>query len=218
MAKFKGYDIVDNYPEDGWLKGYFYALDEDIRNHETKQTMAYRDLGAIKHKDYVLHLLDLKKEEKILDVGCEVGAMMVYAGLMGAEVYGLDICPESVEKANKYLSKYSLKGKAVVGDARKINFPDNYFDKAISSDFLEHMSAKDNIQVLREMRRVVKPGGVIVIKTPNLIYLKFSRAYKMLIRLLRLKNPFSVVIPHTTGDNHQHRGMAYASAFFKGYP
>lgn len=207
MAKFKGYDIVNSYPEDGWLKGYFYVLDEDIKNNKGKSTEAYRDLGAIKHKDYVLHLLDPKKEEKILDVGCEAGAMMVYAGLMGAEVYGLDICPESAEKANNYLAKYSIKGKAVVGDARKINFPDNYFDKVISSDFFEHMSLKDNIQVLNEIKRVVKPGGIIVIKTPNLTYLKFSRVYKMLIRLIKFKNPFSVIIPHTTGDCHQHIGL-----------
>ncbi len=207
MEKFKGYDLIDSYPDDGWLKGYYYALDEDIRNHETKQAKAYRDMGAIRHKDYVLHLLNVKKEEKILDVGCEDGAMMVYTGLLGAEVNGVDICPDSVEKANKYLSKYSVKGKAVIGDARRINFPDNYFDKVISSDFLEHMNAKDNIQVLKEMRRVVRPGGIIVIKTPNLVYLRFSRVYKMLSRLLRFKNPFSVVIPHTTGDNHQHIGL-----------
>jgi cyclopropane fatty-acyl-phospholipid synthase-like methyltransferase len=37
---------------------------------------AYRDIGAIKHKDYVLHLLDINKGEKVLDVGCEVGAMI----------------------------------------------------------------------------------------------------------------------------------------------
>ena len=61
MAKFKGYDMVDVYPEDGWLRGYFYAMEEDIRNHETKQTKAYRDTGAIRHKDFVLHLLKERK-------------------------------------------------------------------------------------------------------------------------------------------------------------
>ncbi|MFH1506869.1 MAG: class I SAM-dependent methyltransferase, partial [Candidatus Omnitrophota bacterium] len=121
--------------------------------------------------------------------------------------YGVDICPASVEEANKYLIKFSIKGKAVIGDARKLDFPDNYFDKAISSDFFEHLSAEDNVQVLKEIKRVVKPGGLIVLKTPNLTYLKFSRIFKMSRRLLQFKNPFDVVIPHTIGDGHQHIGL-----------
>lgn len=215
MAKFKGYDIVDNYPEDGWLKGYFYVVDEDINKAQTRSNKAYRDLGAIKHKDFCLHLLDVKKDEKIFDVGCEAGAMMVYTGLLGAEVNGVDISPESVEKANKYLAKFSIKGKAVVGDARKLNFPDDYFDKVICSDFLEHLNVEDNIQVLKEIKRVVKPGGLIVIKTPNLTYLKWARVFKMFRRLLQFKNPFSVVIPHTTGDAHQHIGLLNKSGMVK---
>jgi SAM-dependent methyltransferase len=215
MAKFKGYDIVDKYPEDGWLKGYFYVVDEDIRNSQPGSGKAYRDLGALKHKDLCLNLLEVKKGEKILDVGCEAGAMMVYAGLLGAEVSGVDICAESVEKANKYLAKFSIKGKAVVGDARKLDFPDNHFDKAISSDFFEHLSAGDNIQVLNEIKRVVKPGGSIVIKTPNLTYLKWARVFKMFRRILQLRNPFSVVIPHTTGDAHQHVGLLTKSGLAK---
>lgn len=207
MAKFKGYDIVDNYPEDGWLKGYFYTVDEDIKNSRSRSNKAYRDLGALKHKDFCLHLLDVKKDEKILDVGCEAGAMMVYVGLLGAEVYGVDISSESVDKANKYLAKFFLKGKAIVDDARKLNFPDDHFDKVISSDFFEHMSTEDNIQVLRQIKRVVKPGGIIVIKTPNLTYLKWARLFKMFIRLLQIKNPFSVIIPHTVGEAHQHIGL-----------
>lgn len=207
MKKFKGYDVIDKYPEDGWLRGYFYAVEEDVKNADMQCGKAYRDTGSLKHKDYILHLLDIKKEEKLLDVGCEAGAMMVYTGMMGAEVYGVDICPESVEKANQYLAKYSLRGQAIIGDARKINFPDNHFDKVISSDFFEHMSAEDNIQVLKEIKRVVKPGGMIVIKTPNLTYLKSSRFFKMLKRLLQRKNPLSVVIPHTTGQGHQHIGL-----------
>ena len=204
MAKLR-YDMVDIYRKTAGSE-VFYAM-EGILKPSEQTDQGIPDTGAIRHKDFVLHLLNVKKEEKILDVGCEAGAMMVYAGLLGAEVYGVDICPESVEKANKYLSKYSVKGKAVVGDARKINFPDNYFDKVISSDFIEHLSAKNNIQVLKEIKRVLKPGGVIVLKTPNLTYLKFSRLLQDVKENLAIQNPFSVIIPHTTGDNHQHIGL-----------
>ncbi len=205
--KFKGYELVDAYPEDGWLKGYFYAVEEDIASSGLKLQKAYQDLGSIRHRDYILHLLGIKNGERVLDVGCSIGALMVYCGLLGAEVYGVDISGSSIEKANLYLKKYQLGGKAVVCDARKLNFADNYFDKVVSSDFFEHMTAQDNLQVLKEIRRVLKPGGLCVIRTPNLTYLKYAKLFKMLKRLFTFKNPFAIVIPQTQGEGRQHIGL-----------
>lgn len=207
MEKFKGYKVVEKYPEDGYLKGYFYVLEDDIKKNKTKPKGSYQDIGFIKHKDFILHLLNVKNGEKILDVGCAAGSMMVYCGLLGAEVYGIDISMESIKEANKYLNKYTLKGRAIVGDARKMDFPENYFDKAISSDFFEHMATEDNIEVLKEMKRVLKPNGTIIIKTPNLTYLRFSKFFKMIKRAMQLKNPFNIIIPHTTGDDKEHIGL-----------
>lgn len=206
--KFKGYDVLDGYPEDGWLKGYFYARRNDIKGTSDNVSKAYRDLGYLKHKDYILHLLNIKEGEKLLDVGCADGAMMVYCGLQGAEVHGADLSPEFIEKANSYLKRFGIKGSAKLCDVRKTGFPDNHFDKVISGDFFEHLSVEDNILALKEIRRVLKPGGILVIKTPNLTYLKFSRFFKQIVQILRFKNPAAVVIPHTTGDNPQHIGLA----------
>jgi len=207
MKKFKGYDTCDAYPEDGWLKGYFYTRKDDLKNMEKKSSKAYRDLGFIRHKDYVLNLVNPKEGERILDIGCADGAMMVYCGLLGSEVYGIDICPEFIEKANKYLSKYIIKGKAVLGDAKNINFPENYFDKIVSSDFFEHLSQEDNILVLKEIKRVLRPGGIAIVKTPNLTYLHFSKFFKQIKRIIRLENPFDVIIAHTRRNSCEHIGL-----------
>ncbi len=208
MKKFKDYEVIEAYPEDGWLKGYFNVWDSDTKGGTKKSAGAYRDIGYLAHKDYALHLLDIKKGERVLDIGCADGIMMVYCGLLGAEVYGIDISPEYIIKANAYLARYGIKGEAVISDAKHLNFPDNYFDKVVSSDFFEHMSAEDNVLVLKELKRVLKPGGFIIVKTPNLKYLRFSRFYKMFARMFRLKNPFNIVIAHTTGPGHQHIGLA----------
>jgi 2-polyprenyl-3-methyl-5-hydroxy-6-metoxy-1,4-benzoquinol methylase len=205
--KFKGYDVIDAYPEDGWLKGYFYARRNDIKGTSDNVSESYRDLGYLKHKDYILHLLDIKQGERVLDVGCADGAMMVYCGLQGAEVYGVDLSPEFIDKANQYLKRFSIKGAAKLCDVRKTEFPDGYFDKVISGDFFEHLSLEDNISALKEIKRVLKPGGVFVIKTPNLTYLRFSRFFKQIIQIIRLKNPLDVIIPHTQGDSPQHIGL-----------
>lgn len=127
----------------------------------------YRDLGYIRHKDYVLHLLDIRRGEKILDIGCKDGAMLVYCGLLGAVVTGIDLKSESIKTAESYIKKYSINGQAVAGDVRKLQFSDNYFDKVISSDFFEHLSPEDNALVLKEAYRVLRPGGALIIKTPR---------------------------------------------------
>lgn len=207
MEEFKGYPVENSYPEDGWLKGYFFAVKEDLLNIPDHNGKAYRDIGYIKHKDFLLHLLDVRANEKILDLGCSDGAMAVYCGLMGAEVYGVDISTQSIEKVNRNFRKYSIKGKAIVADARNTGFKDNFFDKIVSSDFFEHLNRQDSVLALGEARRILKPGGVMVIKTPNLLYLKLSKLFKQLCALFSLKNPFSVVVPHTRGSAPEHIGL-----------
>lgn len=208
MKTFKGYPALDAYPQDGWLKGYFYIHDNDIKGKADEIKGAYRDMDYIRHKDYLLHLLDIKQNGKVLDVGCADGAMMVYCGLLGAEVYGVDFSRESIEKANGYLAKNAIKGKAIFGDAKKLDFQENYFDKVVSCDFFEHLSYDDNVLVLKEIKRVLKPGGAVFIKTPNLTYLKLSKLFKQSVRILKFKNPLDVVIAETTGKNPQHIGLA----------
>ncbi|NQT04165.1 MAG: class I SAM-dependent methyltransferase [Planctomycetes bacterium] len=207
MDKFKGYDVLGSYPEDGWLKGYFYVADDDLKSGRAKTNLAYRDLGFIRHKDYMLHLLNIKRDEQVLDVGCADGAMMVYCGLLGARVWGVDIALEAVQQANQYLDKFKIEGEAIQADARELKFSENHFDKVISADFFEHLSYKDKVSVLQEIKRVLKPGGRAVIKTPNLRYLRLAKLFKQIGRVLKLKNPLDVVIAHTTGKDLQHIGL-----------
>jgi 2-polyprenyl-3-methyl-5-hydroxy-6-metoxy-1,4-benzoquinol methylase len=211
MKKFKGYDVVKGYPEDGWLKGYFYAKEEDLKGAADDLSGSYQDLGFIKHKDCILNLLDIGRGEKVLDVGCAHGAMMVYCGLLGAEIYGIDISPDLIKMANQYLNKFKIKGEAILSDAKKTTFPENFFDKVVSADFFEHLNSEENVVVLNEIKRVLKPGGIIVIKTPNLTYLRCAKFYKQMKRALTFKNPLDVIIPHTVGSNRQHVGLTTRS-------
>lgn len=133
---------------------------------------------------------------------------MVYCGLQGARVYGQDHNADEVSAANEALKRFGIEGEARCGDAVELMFPSNHFDAVISSDFLEHITEAVKVTVLREIRRVPKPEGTLVIKTPNLSYLKLSLFYKRMRAIARLRNPLKILIPHTPGtDDPQHIGL-----------
>lgn len=199
---------MPDYPVDGWLKGYFSTTEMDRMDSSKTVTAFRKNIDFLRLRDVALHLLDPAPGKNILDIGCADGATMVYCGLQGATVYGQDLNPESVDAANKLLQRFGVKGEAMCGDAANLTFPDNYFDGVISSDFFEHVTDEVKIKILRDTIRVLKPGRMIVIKTPNLSYLKLALRYKQLRGLLRFQNPRNFVIPHTPGtDDPQHIGL-----------
>ena len=74
--------------EFAYLRGYFqtsFTLDE---NREVAISGFCKNIDFLRQQDTVLHLISPQSGKVILDIGCSAGAMMVYAGLQGAEVYG----------------------------------------------------------------------------------------------------------------------------------
>jgi SAM-dependent methyltransferase len=196
------------YPADGWLRGYFTTDELDVHDGARASNTYRKNVDFLRLRDAALHALKPEAGKIILDVGCADGAMMVYCGLQGAEVYGQDINPHVVSIANGLLSRFNLRGQAVCGDASTLQFPDNHFDGVISSDFFEHITDNTKVQVLSEIRRVLKPGATLVIKTPNLSYLRAALFYKRVRAIAKLQNPSKLVIPHTPGtDDPQHIGL-----------
>lgn len=101
---------------------------------------------------------------KVLDAGCgdgEIGKLLKER--MRVDVYGIDISKKGVAIARK-------KGlKAKVADmSKKIPYPTGSFDLVISSATIEHVLNPDGF--LCEIYRVLKPGGIALISTPNLAF------------------------------------------------
>ncbi len=102
-----------------------------------------------------------RKPLKLLDVGCEDGDFSVRIMGGGYVVYGLDIRAKEVAKAKK-------RGiRAVQGSAEsRFPFASGSFDAVYAGDIIEHLYDTDFF--IREVRRVLKQGGVFVVTTPNL--------------------------------------------------
>lgn len=105
-----------------------------------------------------------QKKFSLLDVGCGDGYIGQKLSKIGYDVYGLDLSKKLVGLAEK------SGVKAKVGDASK-NFPfkNNFFDVVFAGEIIEHLF--DTRAFLNEIYRVLRPKGLFVVTTPNLVHL-----------------------------------------------
>ena len=95
--------------------------------------------------------------KSVLEIGCGMGAMASLWARQGARVTAVDLAPFSVEMTQRRFSVMGLEGDIRKADGRTLPFTDGEFDYAYSWGVLHH--SPDLAQSLREMMRVVKPGG-----------------------------------------------------------
>jgi ubiquinone/menaquinone biosynthesis C-methylase UbiE len=113
-----------------------------------------------------LSLANLKPNTHILEIGCATGIFSFMLTEQGFLVTGLDISDEAVAKANKIANHNKIKeANFVQGDVENMKFPDNSFDCVFSFSAFRYLP--DLNRALREVYRVLKPGGVAVIDFPN---------------------------------------------------
>jgi methionine biosynthesis protein MetW len=114
--------------------------------------------------------------EKILDIGCGNGNMLQKVKDRYQGLYGVDISPsrlEEVKKTTKDLYPSDiLKFKFLEGNAdSSLPFQDNYFDTIVYVAVIEHVY--DIFFLIKEIYRILKPGGCIIAEVPNIGYLKY---------------------------------------------
>lgn len=166
--------------------------------------------GKMNLRDRVLDSLNFSGNEKVLDVGCGHGLMLIGAAkrLMTGKAHGIDIWnsgDQSDNSACATLRNAQAEGVAdrielQDGDARKIPFPDNSFDVVVSSWVIHNMKAEaDRTQAISEVVRVLKPGGRIAITDISHAH-EYARQFTAAgMKDVRTSPPnFLFVIPTTT--------------------
>ena len=115
-------------------------------------------------RDQALEMLDIAEDDRVLDVGCGTG--FATEGLLEhtENVHGLDQSVHQMEKAWDKLGKRDPVS-FYRGDAERLPFKDDTFDVVWSSGSIEYWP--DPVVALRDMRRVVKPGGQVLVVGPN---------------------------------------------------
>lgn len=139
-----------------------YYLDYLIRHEKVKKSQ-FSVLG-IHHKhldEYIKNgITTLPKSSKILDAGCGINAWPTRGMRKKYTIEGIDGELDAVNFCKKHYS-----GKYIHGDLYKMPYKNNSFDAVTMREVIEHF-IKPEIAV-KEVYRILKPGGVFVLTTPN---------------------------------------------------
>ncbi len=131
-------------------------------------------VGKLQLRDKMINSISWRGDEQVLDVGCGHGLMLLAAAkrLTSGRATGIDIWsqvdqadnnPESTME-NARLENVADRVELKSADARKLPFPDASFDVIVSSFAIHNLKrASDRIQVMREIARVLRPGGQLAI-------------------------------------------------------
>lgn len=108
---------------------------------------------------------------RMLDAGCGRGEVLRACAHAGADVCGLDYADAAVAIAREVLAPFP--GADVrQGDVTGLPWADGSFDRVLFADVIEHLDPDQAVAALGELRRVLRPGGLLLVHTaPNRLFL-----------------------------------------------
>ncbi len=144
-------DFVDLRPRERFSEQTRY-LDEALHADARDETVSPPLLSAGVRHHMLLTFLRPSAGDRVLDLGCGSGRVMVWNRPRGAYQAGLDACAFCAREARD-------SADLALGDLRRLPFADRSFNKAYALDVFEHLSREALGQVLDETSRVLEPGG-----------------------------------------------------------
>jgi ubiquinone/menaquinone biosynthesis C-methylase UbiE len=105
----------------------------------------------------------VRQDQSLLDVGCGTAVVAITAARKGAQVCALDLSPVLIERAKENASIAGVDVDLKEGDVESLPYADNAFDVVLSQ--FGHMFAPRPTLAIKEMLRVLKPGGTIAFST-----------------------------------------------------
>ena len=127
---------------------------------------------------YVCRQLRLPAGSRILDLGSPKDLAAMLAHHRRYEVLATDILPEAVRLSQRYATAQGLAGlgpgrvHSEVQDGRALTYADGSFDAAYAVSVLEHIPGNGDSLAIRELLRIVRPGGIVILTVP------FDRVYR----------------------------------------
>jgi SAM-dependent methyltransferase len=131
--------------------------DYELQTHQAEdQHWWYRGRRTVIER--VMNGLELPSGARILDAGCGSGRNMVELARHGT-VTGVELSKTSVD-----IARSRGAGEVIEGSVLEMPLADDSFDLAVTLDVIEHL--QDDLGALRELRRLVAPGGALLVTVP----------------------------------------------------
>jgi len=128
------------------------------------------DLGAPDHRAALERFLELTGPpagRSFCEVGSGSGTLSGLLARLGGRVTLVDISPKSLDFARRHFEGQRLTAHYALQDGLRLGFRDGSFDVVWNGGVIEHFTDEGKIALIREMYRVVKPGGLLAIIVPN---------------------------------------------------
>ncbi|MBI4212816.1 MAG: methyltransferase domain-containing protein [Chloroflexi bacterium] len=125
------------------------------------------DLAFRRRVPIVLRYVDPQPDDRILDCGCGMGFMLrTLARLCSAHLFGVELRHATIGTAQRELT--GTNARLTRASVFQLPFRDAVFDKIVMTEVLEHL--EDQAAALREVSRVLRPGGTLALTVPNRDY------------------------------------------------
>jgi ubiquinone/menaquinone biosynthesis C-methylase UbiE len=140
-------------------------------------------LSSVRRKE--LDLLEVSAGQRVLDLGCGRGEVAAELGRRGVTVSAVDYSADAVR-----LTRDVVPGVARA-DGAALPFRAGTFDRVLMGDVIEHLPWDVAVGALREVARVLAPGGRALVHTsPNTWFIRVVKPpLEVVLRLLRLRGP-----------------------------
>lgn len=107
------------------------------------------------------------QDRRLCEAGSGSGKISLWLAAAGARVTLVDLAPEALQRSRQAFQAYKLPGRFIEADIRRMPFPDASFDVTWNAGVLEHFSTDEQVVILREMARVTRRQGLVLVCTPN---------------------------------------------------
>jgi ubiquinone/menaquinone biosynthesis C-methylase UbiE len=117
--------------------------------------------GGARARKALLDQAAIQPGHRVLDIGCGTGALITLVKRLHSDVdvVGLDPDPKALARARRKAERSAVTIQLDQGYSDELPYPDASFDRVFSSFMLHHLQAGEKEKTLREVRRVLKPGG-----------------------------------------------------------
>jgi 2-polyprenyl-3-methyl-5-hydroxy-6-metoxy-1,4-benzoquinol methylase len=147
---------------------------EELRGVVGLQTLEANSGLAPRRAHALLSLLELHVPDidlaglRVVDVGCGFGSLAIYLAFLGAEVVALDVASTRIQVGERVARQFRLHVTWIEAPLQEIPLPDRTFDLAVVNNSLCYVVPRhERLLSLVHIRRVLRPGGLMLMRNPN---------------------------------------------------